>query len=564
MAAEKQHNINPGTPWPAVDGLERTLPDPDAVGPPKTDRFVGIFYFLWNGVHGQTEVFDVAKILEQDPDALQNPGSPPWGPFGSMHFWSEPLFGYYLNNDPWVLRRHANLLADAGVDTLIFDTTNRFTYRDVYMKLCEVFSQIRSEGGRTPQICFMCNTEPLQTATELFNDLYKPGLYPELWFRWQGKPLLICDPAALTPELRGFFALRKAHWPFQMVNTPYAWHWEAAYPQPYGYTNNPNVPEQVNVSVAQNLRQSDGQVTNMSNGDARGRSFHDGKQDTTPGAVNYGYNFREQWSHALRVDPPFVMVTGWNEWIAGRWGKPDGLPAFVDQYNQECSRDIEMARGAHGDNYYYQMVANIRRYKGCPPLPDASSPMTIKLSGDFGQWTDVQPEYKDHAGETQPRAHAGIGKLFYENKTGRNDFDVLKVARDDQSVFFYAKTHAPISPATDPNWMMLLINADGQTSTGWEGFDYIVNRTIVDSTTTLLERNIGGWNWERVAEVHYEVHGNEMHIAIPRKLLNIPDGNFQLDFKWLDNPQSLGNSLDFYVSGDTAPQGRFRYRYVAR
>ena len=29
-----------------------------------------------------------------------------------------------------VLRRHANLLADAGIDTLIFDTTNAVTYRE--------------------------------------------------------------------------------------------------------------------------------------------------------------------------------------------------------------------------------------------------------------------------------------------------------------------------------------------------------------------------------------------------------------------------------------------------
>ena len=39
--------VNPGVPWPAVDDLNRVLPEPDEVGPPKADRFVGIFYFLW-------------------------------------------------------------------------------------------------------------------------------------------------------------------------------------------------------------------------------------------------------------------------------------------------------------------------------------------------------------------------------------------------------------------------------------------------------------------------------------------------------------------------------------
>ena len=218
-----------------------------------------------------------------------------------------------------------------------------------------------------------------------------------------------------------------------MVNTPYAWHWEATYPQPYGYTDDPNRPEQVNVSVAQNLRAADGQVTNMSDGDARGRSFHDGKQDTTPGAVNHGHNFQEQWKRAFELAPPFVMVTGWNEWIAGRWGNPKGPITFVDQFTQEYSRDIEPMKGGHGDNYYWQLVANVRRYKGVPPLPKASAPVTIRLEGGFEQWKDVGPEFRDHVGETLPRDFDGAAGLHYTNRTGRNDLVACKVARDAQT-----------------------------------------------------------------------------------------------------------------------------------
>ncbi|HSW47060.1 MAG TPA: hypothetical protein VLM89_15965, partial [Phycisphaerae bacterium] len=358
-----------GTPWPAIDALGRSLPTPAEVGQPKPDRFVGIFYFLWLNERANKSPhwdgpYDVSRILEKDPDALKKPDSPLWGPIGVSHYWSEPLYGYYLSEDPWVLRRHARLLADAGIDTLIFDTTNAITYRPVYMKLCEVFTQVRREGGRTPQIAFMVNTRAGETAQELFRDLYQPGRYRELWFHWQGKPLLICDPKEAAPELREFFTLRRAHWPFKLVNTPYAWHWESTYPQVYGYTDDPNKPEQVNVAVAQNLRVADGGVTNMSNGDARGRSFHEGKQDLSPGAVNHGYNCQEQWKRAIELDPPFVMVTGWNEWIAGRWGNPGGPIVFVDQLDQEFSRDIEPMKGGHGDNYYWQLVANVRRYKG--------------------------------------------------------------------------------------------------------------------------------------------------------------------------------------------------------
>ncbi len=152
---------NTGVPWPATDALGRTLPLADEVGPPKAGRFVGIFYFLWNGIHDFSNEgpFDVAKIMAAHPDALEHPAAPPWGPMNHMHFWHEPLFGYYRNSDPWVLARHAHLLADAGVDFLIFDATNRVTYKDVYMSLCEVFTQVRAAGYKTPQITFMTNTK---------------------------------------------------------------------------------------------------------------------------------------------------------------------------------------------------------------------------------------------------------------------------------------------------------------------------------------------------------------------------------------------------------------------
>ena len=178
-----------------------------------------------------------------------------------------------------------------------------------------------------------------------------------------------------------------------MVNTDKAWHWEATYPQPFGYVDDPQNVEQLNVSVAQNLRAGDGRVTNMNFGDARGRSFHAGRNDDRPAALAAGANMREQWQRAFQLDPPFVMVTGWNEWVAGRWVRPENPLVFVDQYDEEFSRDIEPMRGGHSDNYYWQLVANVRRYKGVPALPASSGPATLAVHGDFGQWQDVQPAF---------------------------------------------------------------------------------------------------------------------------------------------------------------------------
>ena len=46
------------------------------------------------------------------------------------------------------------------------------------------------------------------------------------------------------------------------------------------------------------------------------------------------------------------------------------------------------------------------------------------------------------------------------------------------NVYFYARTRDAITPSTDPNWMLLLLDANHNPKTGWEGFDFIVNRSI--------------------------------------------------------------------------------------
>jgi hypothetical protein len=239
---------------------------------------------------------------------------------------------------------------------------------------------------------------------------------------------------------------------------------------------------------------------------------------------------------------------------------------FCDQFNEEFSRDIEPMRGGHGDNYYWQLVANVRRFKGVAALPKASSPTSITIAGPFVQWQNVGPEYRDHVGETVPRDHAGTTGERYTNQTGRNDLVVMKVARDAENLYFYVRTREPISKPTDPNWMWLLIDADQNTATGWNGFDFIVNRARDADGRAWLEKNTGGWHWQKVAPVEYRVEGNELQMAIPRALLGFAKDQTRaaFDFKWADNLQHPGDVMDFYLNGDTAPEGRFMYRYDAK
>ena len=109
------------TSYGGTDALGRTLGLESDVGAPKEEKYVGLFYFLWMGAHG-TQLYDNTKIVETYADALRNQGR--WGSVGTFHFWGEPLFGYYVSSDEWVIRKHVQMLTDADVDFLVFDTTN--------------------------------------------------------------------------------------------------------------------------------------------------------------------------------------------------------------------------------------------------------------------------------------------------------------------------------------------------------------------------------------------------------------------------------------------------------
>src|SRR3546814_8203894 len=80
------------------------------------------------------------------------------------------------------------MLADAGVDMIMFDCTNGdLTWPESYNALCEVFAEARKNGIRTPKIAFMLAFGPSegsrQAIKDIYADLYKPGRHQDLWFR---------------------------------------------------------------------------------------------------------------------------------------------------------------------------------------------------------------------------------------------------------------------------------------------------------------------------------------------------------------------------------------------
>ena len=690
--------------WTAVDGLGRRLPGAAEVGPPRPNKTVAMFYFLWLGRSGDLGPFDVTKILAQDPEAMTKPESPLWGPKHYPHHWGESIFGYYRIDDDAVLRKHAQMLADAGVDAVVFDVTNQVTYPQSWKALGRVFDEARRNGERVPKIAFLCPFwDPRKVVRELWEQLYEPGHYSDLWFQWEGKPVILADPALLTEALieqtrrttpaaleagrplgqtftvdRPFNAVsiatptwetndsgatltlysvsdpttpigrrviehaedngwqtlkldslapagsyllemsephgRIGWWKserdrlpkgearvdhsamggdftirvdghdemtakilqsftfrrpqpdyFQGPTGPRQWSWLEVHPQ-HAFYAQPGVPEQVSVGVGQNA--VDGKLGVLSNPRSHGRSFENGREPGPEGRDDTGKNFNEQWRRALEIDPALVFVTGWNEWIAGRFDETfplagAGPVTFVDQFNQEFSRDIEPMKGGHGDDYYYQLVANVRRYKGVRPVPVVQS-APIQIDGRFDDWKPVEPEFRDTIGDPVRRDFPGWGKtLHYTNATGRNDLVAAKASLDGDHVSFQVQTREVIKSSPGGQGPMLFLDVDGDPKTGWLGYDFVVGRKPAPSSRAVLERNKGGaYAWGEPVEIASAAAGKQQELAIPVSALGFKTAPRSIDFKWADGIAESGEWSDFTLNGDAAPNDRFNYQAV--
>lgn len=551
--------------WVAVDALGRTVATYDEAGAPREDRELGMFYWNWhtNWPHGP---YDITKILAEDPDAMDDGDNPLWGPHGHPHHWGESIFGYYLSQDEYVLRKHAQMLSDAGVDAIYLDVTNQDMFLEETLKLFQVFQDIRNEGNNTPQIVFLTPFwDPPKVVNDVYTNIYEPGLYSDLWYMLDGKPLILADPSKVSGAPTSFFTFRKPNPSyFDGPSGPNEWSWLNIYPQKEFYNSSSEL-EQMSVGVAQNAINGELGVLSLPN--SHGRSFNNGSMPATPYPTDEGLNFAEQFNYALQKDPKHIFVTGWNEWIAGRFstfGNFTRPVIFVDQFNQEYSRDIEPMKGGHGDNYFYQFADFARKFKGVRPLPEATGEHTIALN-DFTSWDAVTQEYRDTIGDTAHRNHRAFGDGRagqYVNESGRNDIVRAKMAHDSDYLYAYVQTRDELTPYTDPTWMLLFLNVGANYSDGWHGYNYLVNYSVTDEDTTTLHHTSGGWNWLPVQEISYRAEGNELHVKIPLAALGLDDADsFTVDFKWHDHLLVEDDIMQFMVSGDSAPNDRYNYRY---
>ena len=635
--------------WVATDGLGREMPTAKEVGNVKTDknRTVGIFYITWHddGKHEKNrkkgEYFhDVDRVLHESPNARLNDKDPAWHGGGTYH-WGEPENGYFLSKDRYVIRKDLSMLADAGVDVLILDVTNAAMYWSEWDALFKTMREMKAEGNKVPKFCFWSfNGNAITVVQQLYEKFYKTNSYRDLWFYWDGKPLLLCnmtpmvdanhgikkhknpnyDPKAATDvtnphygdpdyckeyyedytkEVKDFFTMRNMWWGYykwndkRYVGTEDNWSFGYDMCDDAVKKMNPDSlvayhkgePEEAAVTPAQHPMSIVGKCWSRDGGEPKLDKYDMPAEAYVPALgkkvkdpVAWGIYFQDRWNEALKSDPKFIYLNDWNEWTAGRYtsGKfPDGVAGgpteflghknpfyFVDQYNAEFNRTISPMKGGYTDNYYMQMAENIRRYKGVRPIPENHGAKTMVIDGKFDDWNGVEVTYYDTKGDVAHRDYDGYGGNHYVNNSGRNDIVSSKVAVDDNKVYFYVETADAMTDWRGNNWMLLLIDADKNSKTGWCGYDYLVNKSVKsDHETTLMRWN--GKAWKSVGTLKYAQVGNKMEIAVPRALLKLVGGDsLTFDFHWADNPADLKDAISLCINGDSAPNRRFNYRCI--
>ena len=549
----------------ATDALGRVLPTSEEVGLPKEGKYVGLFYSLWTAAGGCQ--YDNSKSL------AENPFNPDYSPRWQFCWWSEPETGYHRADDVWQIRRDLYYFAMAGIDFLYFDMTNDILYEDAMEIFLETSMQMRAEGLMTPYVVPWCYGSAIEGKGDIgkFYELFMSNeKYKDMWFYWEGKPLTLIKPVgdrSNFPILEDeFYADKITFRKSWVVEGTWENYWCDGgfdhYSPRVGWVrqDGKKVAECAGITTASFANFGQGRSDRLS-----AKQYLNAFLETE--TMGQGIRMEKSFEMLMEKYPEcqVLMISRWNEWVAQNMVQDNvGDTGFVDEFNAEFSRDIEPMKGGYTDNYFYQMCAIIRQFKGVLPADGISgaNTMTETDADVFEKWETVSPVYTDFVGDTSHRDFPDTtGRRQYVNTTGRNDIVESRMTADGGSIYFYARAAANLTSYKDgKNWMLLFIDADADKTTGWEGYDYLVNYEVVSDTVTTLCAYKDGV-WQEIGTVAYAASGNKLTVTIPRSLLGLTGESVTVNFHWMDNVTDVYDLESWFTTGDSAPERRNNYAY---
>ncbi len=311
---------------------------------PPPERLVGIAYSTW---HQNTH----------------------WG--DGKNTWGTPLLGDYASDDRKVIRRHAQWLADAGVDFVWEDWSNDIDYHydptrkrpdfdmieGATFTLFDEFARMRAAGQKTPEISIFAGVTGApeaaadgrlqRKADQIWDQFVANPVYRPLVQMYLGKPLLVVyvntpspfqsgvpawnDPRFTVRWMTGYVSEQSSLRTADRVSKFGYWAWEDRGPQTYAVHD--GHPEAMVVLAATRPQGEPGD-----------------KYYIPAVPRDNGATFRREWARAVEIGPKFALVVSWNEWSRG------------EQPSPEVSKDIEPSK-EFGHFYLDLMKQEIAKFK---------------------------------------------------------------------------------------------------------------------------------------------------------------------------------------------------------
>ncbi|MES2732843.1 MAG: carbohydrate-binding protein [Bacteroidota bacterium] len=493
----------------------------------QNQKYAALFYFPIFG----NSFYHPVNISPSGDSWIMNGQTPP---FSDTHFtpnfWGKPYWaathgdGTIKNNyimyrgtpatpNNELLDWHADLIAQAGVDFIVFDNTNGtldYTptgpeYVSCMQAVCNRWQWRMQQGLPTPKIVFFVMDEVNLGRVE---DLFFSKYSPDLFFNYLGKKLLlVADPVGNdsdrgrtdidpVPKHGKFINYTSRHC-WALNNQGAFWNFKTNAvepPPPFMYEEQ---PEQVCAPVSVGGWDRD--------------RFLPGSQGRDGGRF-----FTKYMDHAKTSGAKIVFIHSWNEWVSPNLSNDNDKqtrPVFIDQYLEEYSSDIEPMAGGHGFQYYDLMKLKIADFKGTTASLQSPYAGVIPIPGI------VEAENFDNGGES----------ISYHDTTPLNLIGPFRptTAVDTEPC---SESGNNLAYSADGEWLEYTVNV---ASTGAYTFDARVSSPFatgrfhiemdgVNVTGALAVPNTTGWqNWQTVSKtVNLTAGQHIMRFVIDAKEFN--------------------------------------------
>jgi len=284
-----------------------------------------------------------------------------------------------------------------------------------------------------------------------------------------------------------------------------------------------------------------------------------GKEEAN--GVMEGTYYQACWDQVKQKRPDTIMLMMWNYWGADKLAFDQTEYMFVDSVTVEYSLSIEPAKEYFKDNYYMQTLQNMREYKYTGEKAGYEA-QTIDINGSYAQWYITEAVCRQIGQKTYRRASSSVdNSIAYRTALPDNNIQEIRVAHDKDNLYFMLRTEKDITSRKDGelSWMNLFIGAGKPALEGWEGYEYVLNRSGSENSADIVKLN-ADFTGEIAGQADMKIDGNRMFLCVPRSLVGMQNET-EFYFKAADSVAAPEDIMEYYVSGSVMPMGRLSYEY---